>query len=380
MLAAPAALAAGPHMIGGAPASPGAWPSAAFIQDTTGGGVDSCSGTVIAPNVVLIAAHCVVNENTDAIEPDSGFRVYTGGNDWTTAPWISGVDDINVYQDFSELTTGATDYDIAVLELINPTKAPAMPLASSSQTSLYASGESAVQVGWGVTSTDPDAAENDSLMQATGVLQTASACTTADQISSGNVFDSGDQLCTLPPQGTTQGSCSGDCGGPLAVNNNGLWTEIGLTTYGAADCDPTAPDYYTNVSAFTRWISNQLKEMPLPPEYGTYRGRTTQGWRVTVKLNQSVVMTDFKFGFTLQCTRARRQGYTWEPLDKSYTWAMNRNYGNGFQHTLTDNLGIHYKITGLFTSTGRVSGTLSATWRSPKYGYCATGPVRWSAH
>jgi secreted trypsin-like serine protease len=72
MLAAPAA-ASRPHMIGGTPAAPGAWPSAAFIQDTTSAGTSSCSGTVIAPNVVLTAAHCVVNENTSTIEPSSGF-------------------------------------------------------------------------------------------------------------------------------------------------------------------------------------------------------------------------------------------------------------------------------------------------------------------
>jgi secreted trypsin-like serine protease len=366
-------------MIGGVSATPGAWPSAAFIQDTAGGSIDSCSGTVIASNVVLTAAHCVVNENTSAIEPLSGFRVYTGSNDWTTAPWISGVAEISVYPDFSELSGGSSDYDIAVLELINPTKAPVMPLASSSETSLDAPGESAVQVGWGITSTETGAVENDSLMQATGILEAANTCTTADQVSSGTVFDSGDQLCTLPPPGTTQGSCSGDSGGPLAVKNNGVWTEIGLTTYGAADCDPSQPNYYTNVSAFTRWVGSQLKEMPLPAEWGTYRGHTSQGWRVKLKLNQSGVVTDFNFGFTLRCTRGRH-GYTYEPLDKSYTWSLNRNYGIGFQHTLTDNIGIHYRVGGLFTSTGRASGTLSATWHSPKYGYCKSGLVRWSAH
>lgn len=254
------AAAGAPRIIGGVPATPGAWPSAAFIQDTTANAIFSCSGTVIAPNVVLTAAHCVVDENTQAIEPLNGFRVYTGSNDWTTAPWSSGVYAVSVYPNFSELSVGTTDYDIAVLELNNQTKAPPIPLATPGQTSLYTAGENVVQVGWGVTSTDPGAAENDSLMQANAVLQASGPCTSADQVDSGNVFDSGDQLCTLPPPATTQGSCSGDSGGPLVVDNAGTWTEIGLTTYGT--CDPTQPDYYTNVSAFSRWLHNQIKEMP----------------------------------------------------------------------------------------------------------------------
>jgi secreted trypsin-like serine protease len=378
LLLAPPAAAGTPRIIGGTTATPGAWPSAAFIQDTAGDSLDSCSGAVIAPNVVLTAAHCVVNEATQTIEPLSGLRVYTGSNDWTTAPWSSGVDEISVYPDFSETTVGSSDYDIAVLELITATKAPVMALATPAETSLYTAGESVSQVGWGVTSTDPGAAENDSLQQASAVLQSSSTCTADDQVSSGNVFDSGDQVCTLPEAATSQGACFGDSGGPLLVNSNGSWTELGLAIY-TSSCDPSQPDYYTSVAAFSRWLHNQIMEMPLPAEWGTYRGRTTQGWRVTLKLNQSSVVTDFKFGFTMRCQRGSH-GYTWEPLDKSYTWSLNKNFGVGFDHSTTDSTGTHYTFKGLFTSTGRVSGTLRATWHSPQYGFCSTGLVKWSAH
>lgn len=81
----------------------------------------------------------------------------------------------------------------------------------------------------------------------------------------------------------------------------------------------------------------------------------------------------------MRCQRGRHS-YTYQPLTKRYTWSLNRNYGLGFAHTLTDNTGTHYKFAGLFTSTGRASGTFAATWRSRQYGFCTTGLVRWSAH
>jgi hypothetical protein len=254
-----------------------------------------------------------------------------------------------------------------------------MPLASSpADASLYKAGENVEQLGWGVTSTDPAAPINDSLQQAAAVLDSASSCAAADQTNYGDVFDAGDQLCTVPPPNTNQGSCSGDSGGPVVADHGNVWTEIGLTTYGT--CDPTTePDYYTNVAAFARWIKAQLKQMPPPAEWGTYRGKTSQGWRVTLKLSQYDKITDFNFGFTMRCARGR-PSYIYEPLDRSYTWSLNTDYGVGFAHTLTDETGTHYKISGVFTSTGQVSGTLSATWRSSQYGYCKTGAVRWSGH
>jgi V8-like Glu-specific endopeptidase len=42
-----------------------------------------CSGTVVAANVILTAAHCVLDDTNGATLDPSGFRVVTGSVDWT---------------------------------------------------------------------------------------------------------------------------------------------------------------------------------------------------------------------------------------------------------------------------------------------------------
>src|SRR5205085_11700851 len=64
-------------IIGGETAAPGTWPWAAFVADFQGDQATVCTGTVVAPRVVLTAAHCV----TDATVDD--YRVVTGSLDWT---------------------------------------------------------------------------------------------------------------------------------------------------------------------------------------------------------------------------------------------------------------------------------------------------------
>src|SRR4051794_21336821 len=76
--AALAGPAARPSVVGGIPAGPGSWSSAAFIADLQGNQGALCTGTVVAPRVVLTAAHCV----TDATVGD--YHVVTGTLDWSS--------------------------------------------------------------------------------------------------------------------------------------------------------------------------------------------------------------------------------------------------------------------------------------------------------
>ncbi|XP_060598570.1 uncharacterized protein LOC132752268 [Ruditapes philippinarum] len=57
---------------------------------------------------------------------------------------------------------------------------------------------------------------------------------------------------------TTADTCQGDSGGPLICNINGLSTVIGITSWGEGCSQNDSPGVYTKVSAYIKWIHEQI--------------------------------------------------------------------------------------------------------------------------
>jgi len=69
-------------------------------------------------------------------------------------------------------------------------------------------------------------------------------------------------LCTIDPVGGATGTCHGDSGGPLVARNAaGSWTQIGITSFGDADCDTTVPSYFTRVDSISSWVSATVRSL-----------------------------------------------------------------------------------------------------------------------
>ena len=148
----PVARTAGPRIVGGYGAVQSDWPFMAFVLhfDANGNPDFSCTGTVVAPNVVLTAGHCAVDEVTGATLAPSGFAVVTGSVDWTNSALrqVSPVSRVIVNPSYDPVTDS---YDAALLVLSSPTTAPAIPLASSADAYLEQAGTGALIAGWGET-------------------------------------------------------------------------------------------------------------------------------------------------------------------------------------------------------------------------------------
>lgn len=76
-----------PKIIGGYGAVQSDWGFMAFVAyfDASGNPEFVCSGTVVAPDVVLTAGHCAVDETTGVPLDPSGYVVVTNSVDWTDA-------------------------------------------------------------------------------------------------------------------------------------------------------------------------------------------------------------------------------------------------------------------------------------------------------
>src|ERR1044071_3924619 len=153
LLAAPATGFSGAHasIVGGTTASGEEWPWAAFIlaADRKGEGF-SCTGTVIAPTLVLTAGHCVEDILTGRKTPLPQYAVVTGSSDVRDAAvrQVSKVRRAIVFPHFNRFKVHG---DAAVLELKTPTTAPPLALATPEDAALLAANTPTWIAGWGLS-------------------------------------------------------------------------------------------------------------------------------------------------------------------------------------------------------------------------------------
>jgi secreted trypsin-like serine protease len=240
-------------VVGGAVASEGQYPSAAFVLDVRGKLVGSCSGTVVAPSLVLTAGHCAENLKTGAVNPHDGSYVVTGQVDLaaTQPEQVSRVIGVIPYPGFERRHDPG---DAALLVLEKPVAAPPMPLAKVGQAHLYGAGTSATLAGWGVASTlHPKVSTR--LRYASAVVQPAHWCKLHVR-----PFFPRWEICTLNPKNVTTNACFGDSGGPLMVpgSASGEMVEVGIAAFVFNRCSPRYPTVYTRVGALSAWLRSWI--------------------------------------------------------------------------------------------------------------------------
>jgi secreted trypsin-like serine protease len=255
-LLGPGAAAAAPtakaSVVAGDQAAHGSFPYLAFVYFRDGGEAEACTGTVVASNVVLTAAHCVV-DGAGAPRPATVFQVVTGDVDWEGGDReLSTVSAVVVHPEYAPGGERGNWADVAVLQLSQPVSAPPVRLATEASTS----GSAALIAGWGKLSpAQPGPAATAHF--ATTTVQPAGFC--AEQA---DHFDPAGQLCVLDTADGAHSACSGDSGGPLLVVAPGTADEpleIGIASFSASDsCAPSSPQYYTRADLVAPWVAAEV--------------------------------------------------------------------------------------------------------------------------
>jgi secreted trypsin-like serine protease len=268
--AAPAAATAAPEarasIIRGDVATIAEFPSLAFIAAQTGKDQGfACTGTVIAPRLVLTAAHCVEDLHFGGFTAASDYKVATGRanprQDQTGE--VLQVSSTHVFPGFDP---GTTRGDAALLVLASPTTAPPIPLAGAADAALYAGGAPVRLAGWGLTSASASSAP-DVLHSTSNVVLDPTAC-------KGRIprfyppYSTALQMCTVDPPDKKNGGCFGDSGGPaIAQRADGSPVQIGIVSTGGPACSTKLPNIFTRADRVSTWAAEWVAatELGAPP-------------------------------------------------------------------------------------------------------------------
>ncbi|EDN66665.1 transmembrane protease serine 2 [Beggiatoa sp. PS] len=216
-----------PRIIGGEDASKLSWP---WIVSLEFKGADSdCGGSLIHPYWVLTAAHCVEGfEQPKCLNGFGQVPPHLTGDDLFVVVGLHKQSGINKEGERLEVSrviqhplwnpcNPSWHYDLALLQLKEPSTQPLLSLASPNSTAMEPD-TMATAIGWGLTNAADNDSVSDILQQVDLPIVSNETCQTAYTTEDGNkeyaLLDN--QLCAGFKEGK-QDTCTGDSGGPLVV-------------------------------------------------------------------------------------------------------------------------------------------------------------------
>ncbi|RHZ01831.1 hypothetical protein DYB26_013592 [Aphanomyces astaci] len=203
-------------------------------------GASSCGSSLIAPDVVLTAAHCT----------GRGFEFVSIGSHYNSGTKDGERIKVKQFIKHPKHDAGTRSYDFAVLILEQPSKFP--PVQVSFDT--VAPGTPMILRGWGRTISDGPVSQ--SLMEVGVDSISNDQCVKV--LAPRTVNEA--MLCAGGKLG--EDSCQGDSGGPLTVESNGSVQLVGVVSWGVGCGHLGNPGVYSRISIARDFIEPFITTSP----------------------------------------------------------------------------------------------------------------------
>ncbi len=274
-----------------------------------------CAGSVIGDRWVLTAAHCV-----DDLDLNS-FMVNVGEFDLRDgAEAAIAVKEVYLHPDWNSVFL---NNDLALIELKEAVDVEPILLADTQLVNEFINLDfDTIAIGWGDRQAFDVGEERDALNfpdllhQVELNLMSNSQCSnemtetlrSLGELGSAGIVSITDAMICAGFDGGGRGTCQGDSGGPLMVNSNGVWYQVGISSWGFACAQEGLHSVFAKPASALDWINSILKNVSIQSKHEfdlTPEGRQNDFvFRVNNNLSHSVslfskIEEDFESNYTI---------------------------------------------------------------------------------
>lgn len=221
-----------------------------------------CTGTIIAANKVLTAAHCVTDgPGTTRVIAGNDQLLDSSGNIITGSGYVAEVASTwshpnwNLAQQYEDDNAPIrNDVSVITLKQDLPTEYTPIALGNQGDQTPYAAGTMGLIAGYGKTSSD-EVNPDSRLRKATVPMRSDADCTVS------GLYYPAEMICAgtgSTAEGLGSDTCNGDSGGPLVVGGK----QVGVTSWGFRPCGGY-PGYYVRLNNYVNTVQADFTRPPL---------------------------------------------------------------------------------------------------------------------